>query len=247
MDKGFVYVARLIDYSGNFLGSFHKIGKSTQYKVRETQLNSTHLPVDILFIRVFETENQSMLEQILHTCFEDYRIQKQYVDRCNITTEWFDVDDVDVLNNRIDKVIKLIPSTTEVNIISKISSDKGTPTNEKEELVSRLRKAKSKLVFKLNGEDVSSETSRETYLYALTKIAERIGWEKLDEDEDTISTNIEDFREKFVKSFTDKSYREIGEYKIWVNLSNMDIKRILNRHIMKNNIPNMEVSIQTVI
>jgi hypothetical protein len=157
------------------------------------------------------------------------------------------VDDVDVLNNRIDKVIKLIPSTTEVNIISKISSDKGTPTNEKEELVSRLRKAKSKLVFKLNGEDVSSETSRETYLYALTKIAERIGWEKLDEDEDTISTNIEDFREKFVKSFTDKSYREIGEYKIWVNLSNMDIKRILNRHIMKNNIPNMEVSIQTVI
>ena len=176
MDKGFVYVARLIDYSGNFLGSFHKIGKSTQYKVRETQLNSTHLPVDILFIRVFETENQSMLEQILHTCFEDYRIQKQYVDRCNITTEWFDVDDVDVLNNRIDKVIKLIPSTTEVNIISKISSDKGTPTNEKEELVSRLRKAKSKLVFKLNGEDVSSETSRETYLYALTKIAERIGW-----------------------------------------------------------------------
>jgi hypothetical protein len=246
MDKGFVYVARLIDYSGNFLGSFHKIGKSTQYKVRETQLNSTHLPVDILFIRVFETENQSMLEQILHTCFEDYRIQKQYVDRRNITTEWFDVDDVDVLNNRIDKVIKLIPSTTEVNIISKISSDKGTPTNEKEELVSRLRKAKSKLVFKLNGEDVSSETSRETYLYALTKIAERIGWEKLDEDEDTISTNIEDFREKFVKSFTDKSYREIGEYKIWVNLSNMDIKRILNRHIMKNNIPDMEVSIQTV-
>ena len=55
MDKGFVYIARLIDYGGNFLGSFHKIGKSIQYKVRETQLNSTHLPVDILFVRVFET------------------------------------------------------------------------------------------------------------------------------------------------------------------------------------------------
>lgn len=247
MDKGFVYVARLIDYSGNFLGSFHKIGKSVQYKIRETQLNSTHLPVDILFVRVFETENQSMLEQILHTCFEDYRIQKQYVDRRNITTEWFDVDDVDVLNNRIDKVIKFIPNTTEVNLISKISSDKGTSTNEKEELVSRLRRAKSKLIFRLNGEDVSSETSRETYLYALTKIAESIGWEKLDEDEDTISTNVDDFREKFVKSFAEKSYREIGDYKIWVNLSNMEIKRILNRHIMKNNIPNMDVSIQSVI
>ena len=66
MDKGFVYVARLIDYSGNFLGSFHKIGKSIQYKVRETQLNSTHLPVDILFVRVFETEIKSFFKSILY-------------------------------------------------------------------------------------------------------------------------------------------------------------------------------------
>jgi hypothetical protein len=101
------------------------------------------------------------------------------------------------------------------------------------------------LIFKFDGEDVSSDTSRETYLYALTKIAENIGWEKLDLDEDTITKNVDDFREKFVKSFTDRSYREIGEYKIWVSLSNMDIKRILNRHIMKNNIPNMEISIET--
>jgi hypothetical protein len=246
MDKGFVYIARLIDYGGNFLGNFHKIGKSVQYKVRETQLNSTHLPVDIIFIRVFETENQSMLEQILHTCFEDYRIQKQYTDRRNITTEWFDVDDADVLNNRIDKVIKYIPNTSEVNIISKISSDSGTTTNEKEELVSTLRRVKSKLIFKLNGEDVSAETSRETYLYALTKIAENVGWEKLDLDEDSITKNVDDFREKYLKSFTERSYREIGDYKVWVNLSNMEIKRILNRHIMRNNIPNMEISIQTI-
>jgi len=245
MDKGFVYVARLIDYSGNFLGSFHKIGKSIQYKVRETQLNSTHLPVDILFVRVFETENQSMLENILHTCFEDYRIQKQYTDRRNITTEWFDVDDTDVLNSRIDKVLKFIPNTTEINVISRISADTNTSIDEKEELVSTLRRAKSKLIFKFDGEDVSSDTSRETYLHALTKIAENIGWEKLDLDEDTITKNVDDFREKFVKSFTDRSYREIGEYKIWVSLSNMEIKRILNRHIMKNNISNMEVSIQT--
>ncbi len=246
MDKGFVYVARLIDYSGNFLGSFHKIGKSVQYKIRETQLNSTHLPVDILFVRVFETESQSMLEQILHTCFEDYRIQKQYTDRRNITTEWFDVDDIDVLNNRIDKVIKFIPNTTELNIISKITSDSGTTTDEKEELVSTLRRAKSKLIFKLDGEDVSSETARETYLFALTKIAENIGWEKLDQDEDTITKNVDEFREKFVKSFKDNAYREIGDYKIWVSLSNNDIRRILNRHIMRNNIPNMEVSIHCV-
>jgi hypothetical protein len=246
MDKGYVYIARLIDYSGNFLGSFHKIGKSIHYKVRETQLNSTHLPVDILFVRVFETENQSMLEQILHTCFEDYRIQKQYVDRRNITTEWFDVDDTDILNSRIDKVIKFIPNTTEVNVISKISSDKETSVDEKQELVSALKRSKSRLIFKLDGEDVSAETSRETYLFALSKIAENIGWENLDQEEDTITKNVDEFREKFVKSFKDTAYREIGDYKIWVNLSNIDIRRILNRHIMRNNIPGMEILLETI-
>jgi hypothetical protein len=96
-----------------------------------------------------------MLEQILHTCFEDYRIQKQYVDRRNITTEWFDVDDTDVLNSRIDKLIRLLPNTTEINVISRISADKETSVNEKQELVSALKRAKTKLTLKYDGEDLT--------------------------------------------------------------------------------------------
>ena len=244
MDKGFVYVARLIDYSGNFLGSFHKIGKSVQYKVRETQLNSTHLPVDILFVRVFETENQSMLEQILHTCFEDYRIQKQYTDRRNITTEWFDVDDVDVLNNRIDKVIRFIPGTTEINVISKIVSDNSTSLEEKEEYVTALKKGKTKLTLKVDGQDYTQDIAADTFTLGLTKIADVIGWEKLDYDEDLVSKTTEELAEKW--SLTKAAIREVNGYKIWTGISNGYKAKVLSKHIMRNNLSNIEVNFETI-
>lgn len=246
MDKGYVYIARLIDYSGNFLGSFHKIGKSIHYKIRETQLNSTHLPVDILFVRVFETENQSMLEQILHTCFEDYRIQKQYVDRINITTEWFDVDDTDILNSRIDKVIKFIPNTTEVNVISKISSDKETSVDEKQELVSALKRAKTKLTLNYNGENLTQDVASDTFALGLSKIADFVGWQRLDEEVDIIATDNDILKELFPNSFRESGVRDIQGYKIWTGISNAEKAKILNRHIMKNNIPNMEVLLETI-
>jgi hypothetical protein len=246
MDKGFVYVARLIDYSGNFLGSFHKIGKSIQYKVRETQLNSTHLPVDILFVRVFETENQSMLEQILHTCFEDYRIQKQYVDRRKITTEWFDVDDTDILNSRIDKVVKLLPNTSEINVISRISSDKETSINEKQELVSALKRCKTKLTLRYDGEDLTQDVASDTFALGLSKIADVIGWERLDEEVDIIATENDILQDLFPNSFRESGVRDINGYKIWTGISNAEKAKILNRHIMKNNVPNMEVLLETI-
>ena len=246
MDKGYVYIARLIDYNGNFLGSFHKIGKSIHYKVRETQLNSTHLPVDILFVRVFETENQSMLEQILHTCFEDYRIQKQYVNQRNIKTEWFDVDDTDILNSRIDKVVKFIPNTTEVNVISKISSDKETSVDEKQELVSALKRAKTKLTLNYNGENLTQDVASDTFALGLSKIAEVIGWEQLEEDIDIIATDNNILKDLFPNSFREAGVRDIQGYKIWTGISNAEKAKILNRHIMKNNIPNMEVLLETI-
>lgn len=246
MDKGYVYVARLIDYNGNFLGNFHKIGKSIQYKVRETQLNSTHLPVDILFVRVFETNNQSMLEQILHTCFEDYRIQKQYIDRRNITTEWFDVDDTDILNSRIDKVIKYIPDTVEINVISRISSDKDTPIGEKQELVSVLKRSKTKLTLNFNGEDLTQEIASDTFALGLSKIAEIIGWEQLDDDLDIVALNNDILKDIFPNSFRDSSVREINGYKIWTGVSNMEKVKILNRSLMRNNISNMVVSLEMI-
>jgi hypothetical protein len=244
MDKGYVYIARLIDYGGNFLGNFHKIGKSIQYKVRETQLNSTHLPVDILFVRVFETENMSALEAILHTCFEDYRIQKKYVERRNITTEWFDVEDTDILNNRIDKVVKFIPNVTEINVISKIVSDKSTSIEEKEEFVNALKKGKTKLTLKVDGQDITQDYAADTFALGLTKIAETIGWEKLDYDEELVSKTEEELAEKW--TITKAAIREVEGYKIWTGISNGYKAKILSKHIMRNNLSNMEVNHETI-
>ena len=78
MEKGYVYIARIIDHGGKFVNGYHKIGKSKQYRIRETQLNSTNLPFDILMIRVFDVYDMSVLETILHTCFADYRVVKEY-------------------------------------------------------------------------------------------------------------------------------------------------------------------------
>ena len=105
---GYVYIARIIDHGGKFVNGYHKIGLSKQYKVRETQLNSTHLPFDVLMVRVFETTNMKQLESMLHICFEDYRVVKEYDYRKNITTEWFDVNDIDTFNDRIDKFTELM-------------------------------------------------------------------------------------------------------------------------------------------
>lgn len=240
MEKGYVYVARLIDYSGNFLGDYHKIGKTKQYKVRETQLNSTHLPVDILMVRVFETDNMDALEKMLHTCFADYRIKKEYIDRRNITTEWFDVDDTDIINERIDTFITLIPNVTEIDVVSKINSDKNTSLDDKEDLVQVVRKAKTILHFKYKGEDLTTKFAADTFCLALQKIAYHIGWDKLDKEEDYVTKDVEELRSRF-QSLKETAIREIDGYKIFTGLPNTEKLRVLNNHIRVNNIPDMEV------
>jgi hypothetical protein len=131
--EGYVYIARIIDHGGKFVNGYHKIGLSKQYKVRETQLNSTHLPFDVLMVRVFETENMKKLEGLLHLCFEDYRVVKEYDYRKNITTEWFDVSDIDVFNDRLDKFIELM-GIDEVDIGVSIDNDT-TMTQQEKDLV----------------------------------------------------------------------------------------------------------------
>jgi hypothetical protein len=239
-ENGYVYVARLIDYGGNFLGDFHKIGKTKHYKVRETQLNSTHLPIDILLVRVFETDNMDALEGLLHTCFEDYRIKKEYVDRRNITTEWFDVDDTDTINNRIDKFLKFIPNINEIDVVSKINSDKDTPLDVKGDLVDVVRKSKSVLHLSHKGEDLTTKFAADTFCIGLRKIADVIGWDKLDNEEDYVTKDLNELRVKYSGSFKDTAVREIDGYWIWTGLPNQEKLRVLLKHIRLNNVPDME-------
>ena len=131
--EGYVYIARIIDHGGKFVNGYHKIGLSKQYKVRETQLNSTHLPFDVLMVRVFETEDMNQLEGLLHVCFEDYRVVKEYDYRKNITTEWFDVSDIEVFNYRIDKFVDLM-GIDEVDMNQGIDNDDTLTDVEKEQV-----------------------------------------------------------------------------------------------------------------
>lgn len=133
--EGYVYIARIIDHGGKFVNGYHKIGLSKQYKVRETQLNSTHLPFDVLMVRVFESEDMKQLEALLHICFEDYRVVKEYDYRKNITTEWFDITDIDIFNDRVDKFVDVL-GINEIDMNESIDRD-NTLTDEEKEIAKK--------------------------------------------------------------------------------------------------------------
>lgn len=161
--EGHVYIARIIDHGGKFVNGYHKIGLSRQYKVRETQLNSTHLPFDVLMVRVFKTEDMKRLEGLLHLCFEDYRVVKEYDYRKNITTEWFDVSDIDVFNERLDKFVDLM-NISEVDITHTIDNDISLTQEEKEfekQIVGNAKSTKLKIV--MGEKTFHGKTAKECY------------------------------------------------------------------------------------
>jgi len=140
MEKGYVYIARIVDHGGKFVNGYHKIGKSIQYKVRETQLNSTHLPFDVLFVT-------------------------------------------------------------------------------------------SKVVFKINGEDLSQSTAKDTFVLAMTKIAEVVGWEVLDVKEPHIATSIDELGFEYEETKMINCSVYVGNYVVWTNTSNQEKVRRVNNHI----------------
>jgi hypothetical protein len=231
MEKGYVYIARIVDHGGKFVNGYHKIGKSIQYKIRETQLNSTHLPFDVLFVKVFETDNMSQLESILHTCFEDYRVEKEYDYRRNITTEWFDVSDIDVLNSRVNKIVRLM-GATEVDMIQRLSEDKTISNTDKSEMTSAIRRnSPSKVVFKVNGEDLTQSTAKDTFVLAMTKIGEIVGWDVLDVREPHIATSVDELGFDYEENKMTNCAVYVGNYVVWTNTSNQEKVRRVNNHI----------------
>lgn len=168
--EGYVYIARIIDHGGKFVNGYHKIGLSKQYKVRETQLNSTHLPFDVLMIRVFETEDMNKLEGILHVCFDDYRVIKEYDDRKNITTEWFDVSDIDTFNERLDKMVGYL-GVKEIDLGFSIDNDTTMTDEEKNEVKEKLGRAKStNIKVTLGDKVIMNNTAKETYVTVMNEI-----------------------------------------------------------------------------
>jgi hypothetical protein len=243
MEKGFVYIGRLVDPKGNFVTNYYKLGKSTDFKVRETSLNSTHMPLDVQFIRVFETNYMSNLEKVLHACFDEYRVIKEYGWRRNITTEWFDVSEEELLVNKIDVVVKNFPQTSEVDLINKIESDTGTTVNQKVTVINNIKegKRKWKLLLTINGEDVSEDFASETMVNAFSYICNKVGFEIVDKDEMYLSNNKMEMIEQYKgwSSFSTGILKEFDGYFLMTGLSNKRKCEIINGMIKRYNLREM--------
>ncbi len=199
--EGYVYIARIIDHGGKFVNGYHKIGLSKQYKVRETQLNSTHLPFDVLMIRVFETEDMNKLEGILHVCFDDYRVIKEYDDRRNITTEWFNVSDIDSFNERVDKMVSYL-DIKEVDLGFTVDNDTTLTEEEKTEVKNKIGRARStNLKVTIGDTTFVNNTAKETYVTVMNKLVDGVEKETLIETfGQFIKDDVEDFRDS-IKSY----------------------------------------------
>lgn len=232
MEKGFVYIGRLVDHNGNFVTNYYKLGKSVDFKTRETSLNSTHMPLDVQFIRVFETDYMSNLEKVLHACFDEYRVTKEYEWRRNIVTEWFDVSDDDLLESKIDQVTKYFPSTKEVDLVSKIQNETGTTISNKVNIINNIKQGKRKfnLVATLNDQDITCRFAADTMVEVFTYVCDKVGYDVVDNDEVYFSKS----REELVKrcqewsGFRETAIREVNNYYLMTNLSNNQKLQVIN-------------------
>lgn len=197
MENQFVYVAMFINQKEELIPGYYKIGKSKQWKLRETQLSSTHLPLDAQMIRVFKTNNMKSMETILQVSFEDYRIIKKYKDGKVKRTEWFDITDDEMFHSRIDKLIANLPfEITEIDLTDAINEDKDITVQEKVKLIEEIktRRSKSRLLLTYEGVDMTQGTSTETYLFTLRKIAEQCSWDVIKRNESRVKSTFEELK-----------------------------------------------------
>jgi hypothetical protein len=243
MEKQYVYIGRLINHKNEFIDGYYKLGKTKHYTIRETQLNSTHLPIDVLLERVFETDDMVRTESLLQTCFEDYRVIKKYDDKKDKRTEWFFVDDEEKLHSRIDKIVGLFKDIKEVDLINDIQKDVETTKEEKQELIKTFRKAKSRLGLMYMGKDISQETSTDTFLLCLKKISEQSSWEQILENETRVTKTLVELRDR--NPSADSSQLKPYEGYVVFTGNNNEVKvKIIGKLIKKLNINDLHLSVK---
>lgn len=243
MQDQYVYIAKLIDHKNEFIEGYYKLGKTKQYVIRETQLNSTHLPVDIQMVRVFKTEDMVMSETIFQTCFEDYRVIKKYDDKRDKRTEWFYVDDEEILYNRIDKLVSVSSNIYEIDLINDIKGDTTITKEDKEELIKTFRKSKSRLNLVCDGLDLTLENSTDTFLLSLKKIAEQTSWDRIMEHEIRVTKGFDELRDRN-PSANDSQLKHFENHYIFTG-NNNDVKcKNINKLIKKLNIKNIQMTVK---
>jgi hypothetical protein len=93
------------------------------------------------------------------------------------------------------------------------------------------RNSPSKVVFKINGEDLSQPTAKDTFVLAMTKIAEVVGWDVLDVREPHIATSIDELGFEYEETKMINCSVYVGNYVVWTNTSNQEKVRRVNNHI----------------
>jgi hypothetical protein len=243
MNEQYVYIARLIDHKNEYIDGYYKVGISKQYTIRETQLNPTHLPIDIQMVRVFKTDNMVLIETILHTCFEDYRVIKKYDDKKDKRTEWFCVDDEELFFNRIDKIISVLPNIYEINLIDDVRSNMNIGKEEKQELIKNFNKSKSKLCLIYDGVDISMENSTDTLLLTLKKISELTSWDMIMEHEIRVTNTLEELLDRNPSASKSQLKHFDNHYVFTGNNNEVKVRNL--KKILKNlKINNIQVSLK---
>jgi hypothetical protein len=244
MEKEFVYIARIINHKNEFVENYYKIGKTGQdYKLRESQLSPTNFPMDVIFIRLFQTDNMVSTEAILQTCFDDYKVIKIYDDRKKQLTEWYDVPDGEKLHNRIDKLVRHLNNVNEVDLINNIKEDETITKEDKEELIKTFRKSKTRLGLIYDGNDLTQENSTDTFLLTLKLIAEQTSWDKIMEHEIRVTRTFEEIRDRNPSANESQLKHYEGHYIFTGNNNEVKLKN-LNKIIKKLNIKNINLSIK---
>lgn len=237
MEKGYVYVGRLVDHNGNYVSDYHKIGKSFDFKTREINLSSTHLPVDVHFVRVFETQHMSDLERVLHACFHEYRVIKEYGWRRKVTTEWFELTEPDLFSYKLDNVIKYFPNTTEVDLIEKVMLDSGSTTNQKVLAVHNIKETKKKWKLNLfiNGEDCSEDLASETMVNAFSYICNKVGFDVVVNDEMYLSNDKDLLSDQFKNwsGFSSGLLKEFDGHYLFTGLGNKRKSDTINNMVKR--------------
>lgn len=242
MEKQYVYIGRLINHKNEFIDGYYKLGKTKHYTIRETQLNSTHLPIDVLLERVFKTDDMVRTEALFQICFEDYRVIKKYDDKKDKRTEWFFVDDEEKLHSRIDKMVGMFEDIVEVDLINDIQKDIETTKEEKQELIKTFRKSKSRLYLTYNGEDISQETSTDTFLLCIKKIAEQTSWDKVMENEIRVTKTLEELRDRN-PSADEGQIKSYEGYAVFTGNNNEVKCKVLNKLIKKLTIKDLHIKV----
>jgi hypothetical protein len=243
MEKQYVYIGRLINHKNEFIDGYYKLGKTKHYTIRETQLNSTHLPIDVLLERVFKTDDMVRTETLFQTCFEDYRVIKKYDDKRDKRTEWFFVDDEEKLHGRIDKVVSTLSDIVEIDLINDIKGDVETTKEEKQELIKTFRKSKTRLYLTHNGEDISQETSTDTFLLCLKRISEQTSWETVMDNEIRVTKTLEELQDRN-PSANCSQLKSYDGHVVFTGNNNEAKCKVLNKLIKKLNIKDLHIGVK---